>query len=585
MSLVDRGYPDIVRDVLTNLTQGVSQEVHTVGDYDVKARPPVVPDIVLARRPVRRVSFLSGVIAAPRSADTRLPYTFTLNDYELVADKPGSKDLTTIRFLPFGKKPAPGTNLIVNYYPRTTDPTPLTDLNVGSVARTLLEAVSKELSVLYAQLNLAYDNAYLERATGTSLDRVVGLLGYGRFRAGRPAGTVTFRRRAASPGNITIPAGTPVTDAADKIRYETVESHDMLAGESTAEVRVRGAADSTPVAEAGTLTVIQRALAGVDGVLNDRPTSRATADESDEELRARAGAALIAVSKGTVEALTHGLLQLPQVRDVKIEEMPNGVPGEIRVAVSLTAPPAAGDRLPPEVSARIEELRPAGIRVLASSAATTSLSIAVRLVLAGSSLPAPEVAAVHDGVRRALTDAIQKLGVGAKVRVQPLVARILADQRVADAELVMGIAGGTPGAAGADLTPPAGASVEISRPEDISFAADTFNEAPPAGQKIPVEVRVSLALAPLAGVSAAEAKSAVQAKLAQFFAALRAGASIDAAALLTAMRDDARYAVDPLKLIATLTADTQFIQIAQGGAAFTVAAEHTFSIASVEVTP
>ena len=40
MSFVDRTYPDIVRDVLTNLTQGITQEVHRVV-YDPLQRPLV----------------------------------------------------------------------------------------------------------------------------------------------------------------------------------------------------------------------------------------------------------------------------------------------------------------------------------------------------------------------------------------------------------------------------------------------------------------------------------------------------------------------------------------------------------------
>src|SRR5262249_12733607 len=144
-------------------------------------------------------------------------YTFTLNDYELAPNGQDPKDLSRLRFLPFGKKPAPNTDVTVNYYPRTTDPVVINDLNVGSVVRTLMEAVSKELATLYQQLNIAHDSAFLETAPASSLDRVVALLGYQRFRAGRPVGSVTFRRRAGLIGDITIPAGTPVTDAADKI--------------------------------------------------------------------------------------------------------------------------------------------------------------------------------------------------------------------------------------------------------------------------------------------------------------------------------------------------------------------------------
>ena len=138
MTLVDRSYPDIVRDVLTNLTQGVSGEVHRV-DYDPLARPVVVPHIELLRRPVRRVSVVAGLVAQP-GRDEPVPVTFSLNDYELLPDPTDPADLHTIRFLPGGRRPAPGTDVRVNYYPRTTDPTPLTDISVGSV---MLERISR----------------------------------------------------------------------------------------------------------------------------------------------------------------------------------------------------------------------------------------------------------------------------------------------------------------------------------------------------------------------------------------------------------------------------------------------------------
>ena len=278
MSFINRTYPDVVRDVLTNLTQGVTGERHTV-EYDGTAGngagPVQVPDIVLLRRPVRRVSLVTGFVAGPTVDDDPLPHTFGLNDYELVPDPNDPTDLHTIRFRPFGRRPAPGTELTVNYYPRNVDKTPVTDMNVGSVARTLMEALSKEIALLYAQLNLAYDSGFLESATGSSLDRVVALLGLQRYRAGRPMGTVTFRRRAGSPGNITIPPGTPITDAANKILYQTIETRTMLAGESIVEVQVRVSTDGTPPVEAGVLTVIQRAIAGLDSVTNERPTTRA----------------------------------------------------------------------------------------------------------------------------------------------------------------------------------------------------------------------------------------------------------------------------------------------------------------------
>jgi uncharacterized phage protein gp47/JayE len=581
VSFVNRTFPDIVRDVLTNLTQGVTGEVHHI-DYDPQSRPVQVPDITLQRRPVTRVSFLSGYTPAPNASDPPLAYVFTLNDYQLVSNTSDTAQLSTIRFLPFGKKPAPNTDLTVNYYPRTTGPVVVNDLNSGSVVRTLLEAVSKELGVLYAQLNLAYDNAYLDTATGTPLERVAALLGYTRFRAGRAVGTVTFSRRAGAIGNITIPAGTPVTDVADKIVYQTVESHEMLAGESTAQVSVRGGTEATPPVDAGVLTVIQRAIAGLDRVVNERPTSRAVDDESDVEFRARVRDALAAANTGTVAAMMHGLLQMPEVRDVSITEYPNGVAGEIGVSVSLVQPPADGATLPPAVVSRIEELRPAGVRVLRSIAKPVSVVVHLKLVLAGSALPNAEIEHVRSSARQTLTTEIQKKSVGEKIRMRPLAAALLTDTRVADVEILMGPKDGPAAPSSADFEPAPNTTVHLDA-GDITFAAETFEKPPVAGQAIPVNVRAVLTVSLLAGASLDDVRASITTRLGQYFSSQRSGNTVEATSLLTALRDDSRYGIDPLKLNVTLTAQDQFVQIVANGPTFSVLPDQVFTVASVDV--
>ncbi|MDB6062016.1 MAG: hypothetical protein JWM78_2119 [Verrucomicrobiaceae bacterium] len=579
MSFVDRIYPDIVRDVLTNLTQGVTRELHRVS-YKPLARPLQVPDIVLLRRPVKRVSVVSGFIEPPQPSDPLVRYTFSLNDYELVADPSDPTDVSRIRFLPFGKKPATDTDVTVNYYPRSTDPTPLTDLNVGSVTRTLLEAVSKEMALLYAQLNLVYDSAFVETATGASLERVVALLGYQRFRAGRPTGSVTFTRRAGAIGSITIPAGTPITDSADKIRYETIETRALLAGEATAQIAVRGSSDITPVVETGVLTIIQRAIAGLDTVTNERPTTRSSDDETDEQLRARARDALLASNKGTVSAIEHGLLQLPEVRSVKIVEMPNGVPGEIKLSIDLAQPNAAGD-LPLAVLNRIEELRPAGIRVVRDSAGSIALQAKLQLTLARSNMAPADIAQIHKTAQSTLVAEIRKKGVGEKIRNRALTAAVLRDERIVDAVITFSVKDGAVGDAGADFEPDAASSVQLLD-SDVSFATDSFDKALAAGDTIPVEVRAALTVQLLAGVALVDVKTEIQTRLNAFFENLKTG-SVDSNALLTALRNDSRYAIDPLKLQITLSTVDQFVLIAQGGAVFTVLPQQVFSIASVEV--
>lgn len=581
MSFVDRKYPDIVRDVLTNLTQGVSAELHRV-TYDPDERPVQIPDVVLNRRPVKRVSVVEGFVSGSAPDDPPVPFTFSMNDYELVANPADPDDLSTIRFLPFGRKPAPDTDLRINYYPRTTAPAPITDLNVGSVVRTLLEAFAKEQSILYAQLNLAYDSAFVETATGSSLDRVVALLGYKRFRAGRPVGTITFSRRAGAVGEITIPAGTPITDTTDKVRYETVESRLMRAGETTAEIAVRGSTENTPPVDANVLTVIQRAIAGLDTAVNERPTSRATDDESDTELRARTRDALISSNKGTVGALRNGLLQLPEVRDVKIIEMPNGVPGEVALNISLAQGVATqGDELPDAVKARIEDLRPAGIRIISGKAGMIDLAAKVQLTLAGSQLAKAEISRVQDQVKKTLVSEIAKRGVGDKVRIKPLVAAVLKDERIVDANILVAIKG-TATATSADLDPPPGAAVQLDA-ANITFDPEVFDQPLTVGQAVPVDVDATVTAVLQGAVTAAQAQALLKAKLKAAFGSVAADTSIDVNFLLNALRDDANYALDPMKLLVTLTSAEQFVQITQGSNSFRVLATHKFDVKRVEV--
>ena len=582
MTFVDRKYPDLVRDVLTNLTQGVAGELHRVS-YDPNAHPIQIPDVVLSRRPVKRVSVVEGLVAGAAPDDPPVPYTFGLNDYELVPDANDTDSLSTIRFLPFGRKPAPDTDLRVNYYPRTTAPAPITDLSVGSVVRTLLETFAKEQAILYAQLNLAYDSAFVETATGSSLDRVVALLGYQRFRAGRPVGTVTFSRRAGAVGEITIPAGTPVTDAADKVRYETAESRLMRAGETAAEIAVRGSTDNTPPVDANALTVIQRAIAGLDAVTNERPTARATSDESDAELRARARDALISSNKGTLGALRNGLLQLPEVRDVKIIEMPNGVPGEVTLNVSLAQNVTTqGNELPDAVKACIEDLRPAGIRIVGGKAGTVDLAAKVQLTLAGSQLAKAEVSKVQDQVRKTLVGEVARRGVGDRVRIKPMVAAVLKDERIVDADILLAIKGSAP--AGTDLDPPADAAVQLDA-ANISFNPETFDQPLPAGQTVPLDISAKVGALLQGTVTATQAQSLLTAKLKSAFGSVAADTSVDINFLLNALRDDANYTLDPMKLQVTLTSPQQFVQIMQGSGVFRVLAAYRFNVRDVEVSP
>ena len=88
--------------------------------------------------------------------------------------------------------PDVNTLFFVDYYPASAQ-SPITDRN-GSVARTLVEALGREIATLYEQLDLVYKAGFIDLAESTSLDFVVALLGIERIRAGREIGEVVFAR-------------------------------------------------------------------------------------------------------------------------------------------------------------------------------------------------------------------------------------------------------------------------------------------------------------------------------------------------------------------------------------------------------
>ena len=57
---------------------------------------------------------------------------------------------------------------------------PLSDFEVGSVTRTLVESFSYEVGLLYEKMRLVYLSAFIDNAEGNHLEQVVAVLGIKR---------------------------------------------------------------------------------------------------------------------------------------------------------------------------------------------------------------------------------------------------------------------------------------------------------------------------------------------------------------------------------------------------------------------
>ncbi|MDQ4043674.1 MAG: baseplate J/gp47 family protein, partial [Actinomycetota bacterium] len=266
MSLRRREFPEVLENLLTTISKGVAAESHPFpppGSNDSPHRH----DLQLP--PVARVISVYG------SRDGQ-PHLFREGegaDYMLDGEQ-----RQTIEWQDDAQLPDPGTLVHVNYYPESAQPV-LTDVNIGSVVRTLSESIALELARLYAQLEVVYQSGFVDTATGSSLDKVVALLGIERVAGGRAAGEVEFTRSPGSRGTISIPAGTRAITADGNVEYETTEAVTLAERQNTIRVVARDLEINDPLPADG-LIVLPVPIAGIADVTNPAPTAIEAQDET-----------------------------------------------------------------------------------------------------------------------------------------------------------------------------------------------------------------------------------------------------------------------------------------------------------------
>jgi uncharacterized phage protein gp47/JayE len=130
-----------------------------------------------------------------------------------------------------------------------------------------------------------------------------------------------------------------------------------------------------------TITALETPIIGVDGVINKKPTTIGTERETDDELRARAKAIVLSAGKATPEAIRNVVLGIPGVRGVTVNEMPNGIPGELDVIIDGLELTEKDSPTYQRVKDTIDTVRPAGISVNIKSTDTIRTNIRLYLKL------------------------------------------------------------------------------------------------------------------------------------------------------------------------------------------------------------
>jgi uncharacterized phage protein gp47/JayE len=570
MTFAARLYPDLVTDLLTTLTGG------TVREGIVAPTDPALPMRLplLANRPVRRISSVQGVTVVGRGATAQdVAVVFTDADYELVSAA-GTADLDSLRFRPKGRQPKPGSTLVINYYPASTPPTPVTDLNVGSVVRTLVETVGLELALAYQQLDLVYRSAFVGTASGGSLDEVVELVGVTRTPGGAPAVTLTFTRAAGAGASarLTVPAGTVVTDVKGN-RYLTADDLDLEPGETNRTVTAFGESAATPVAAAGALTRLEVAISGIASVGNDKPAFVLDSPESDDDLRRRARRALHGAVRGTLDALVSAVEGVTGVRRVSATE-PVDQPGVLKLDIAYGDDSAAVQQA---VAATIAAFRPAGIRVQAGPAASVALTVTVAITWAGATTPtAAALTTVRGTVGDALTSYVQSIPPGGQIRRARLSALVMQDPRVADANVTLSWSGGS----GEEFSLPDG---QVATVDHVVFAPDAV-EAPSVTAGGSSTVDFSLPVVPVASATVDAATAAIRTALTSYLGSRGATAPLDVASMANAIRTDAVFTLVRASVTVTVRSGGQFQQLSDQLGSYTPQPGERLVLGQLDVT-
>lgn len=340
-ALIERPYQEIVDDILTAIVGGVVNEPII---FDVNST--VYP----LAEPAQGVRGITGTVAQERHTfQTEIDFVFSADNAAVVWQEGGAR-------------PDDETTFFVDYF-RQDSRSPLTDINVGSVTRTLSEAIGREIATVYQQINRAYFSAFIDTAEGKSLDLVVAILGITRKTADFAVGLVTFFRDPAVEGNITIPPGTLLSTAKGDATFVTSQVRTLQRGQVRIDVPVRASGDSRGEAgqvDAGTINTLAQPMAGIHRVTNFEPTVLGAEDETDEELRARAKAAVRALGKGTLAALARVIAEerakLVEVWDPNSPPAKRANPGTVTLLIE-----SEPERFP-SLQAAVEQTRAAGVQ-------------------------------------------------------------------------------------------------------------------------------------------------------------------------------------------------------------------------------
>jgi hypothetical protein len=183
-------YIEIVDDILQHITRGQTSEKHLFSNSNRIYKLESLPENKLVVGEIKVRGFLNGN-----------PHTFEYDrDYKIKDTTSIEWNISENNYSRDVNRPDENSIFEVSYV--FNNSSGLTDVNTGSVLRTIVEGISKEIESLYDEMESVYKDGFIETSSGSSLDHVVSILGIKRKSPTRAYGYVTFFKNS-EPDTVT----------------------------------------------------------------------------------------------------------------------------------------------------------------------------------------------------------------------------------------------------------------------------------------------------------------------------------------------------------------------------------------------
>jgi uncharacterized phage protein gp47/JayE len=259
----------------------------------------------------------------------------------------------------------------------------ISNINPGSVLRTLVEVFSENEDTANYYLEYVYKCMDIDNCHGEDLDRSVKILGLIRETSKAAVGEITlYTGDNPAEYDIEIPYGYIVSTRPNRNGDVTefyISDADVVlkAGESKISVAITCTEPGLIYIPTGTIDVMSQSLQGINSVINEKPINGGRDVESDEDFRKRIKNIRETFGKCTNEAIETAVNQIEGVTKASVVDMYSGVGTTGIIIVTDVIPPP--DSVKADIDRTVRLTKASGIHadIIYSNIKTIGIEITI----------------------------------------------------------------------------------------------------------------------------------------------------------------------------------------------------------------